>query len=203
MGRTYEAGALAFWHQVRENGSEVTDESLIQGILSRDEAALAVLYSRYATMVYSEARLILTAEGAAEGIIPQVFYRIWLKACDFKAAGSTVPEFLLATARKCAYDQFLGSGFEIGGPFPLGQCIPAFNVDLMARVRKIMADLPPSESVPRGVDNPTGSDWAQADSHSQGLIVALRSKIRATLKALRELPLGGPGAIESRKQEKS
>ncbi len=167
--RTYENGALASWHHGQDDGLAVTDESLIQRIRSRDETALAILYDRHAAMVYSVVRPILTDEGAAEEIIPHIFYRIWLKTSDFKPAGSTVPEFLMVTARKCAFDQFLCRGFENGGLLSADRNVPAFNVELMTRVRKIVADLPRSKRAPVKIGNFEGANWAQADRHAEQL----------------------------------
>lgn len=200
---TYESGALASWHHAQVDGVVVTDESLIQRIRSKDETALAVLYARHAGMVYSVVRPILTEEGAAKEIIPHVFYRIWLKASDFKSANGSVPEFLTVTARNCAFDQFLRRGFENGGLLLANRSAPAFNVELMARVSKIVADLPGPECGPAEIGKFEDAKWARSDRHMEQLINALRGKIRTALKALRELPLGTPNSNEQSKQVKS
>jgi RNA polymerase sigma-70 factor, ECF subfamily len=202
-GRTYETGALAFWHHRQDDGVAITDESLIQRIRSRDETALAILYHRHAQMVFSVVRSILTDEGDAEEIVSQIFYRIWLKAPDFKSAVSTVPEFLMVTARKCALDQFLHRGFENGGLLSADRNVPAFNVELMTRVMKIVADLPRSERAPVEIGNFEDANWARADRYAEQLIEVVKAKMRAALKTLRELPLGAPQSDEQRKQEES
>jgi RNA polymerase sigma-70 factor, ECF subfamily len=184
---TYESGALASWYQEQIPEVANSDQSLIQRINSRDETALAILYDRYTTMVYSEVRPILAEESEARDFVPQVFYRIWLKASDYKPAGDTVPEFLKTVARKCAFDRFLEGGFENGGLLSGGQGVPAFNVDLMARVRKIMAELPHSERAAVAIGDSNGSEWVHADQPSQELMVALKAKMRAALNALREM----------------
>lgn len=202
-GETYETGALASWHRDQVAGIAITDEDLIRRINSRDEIALAILYDRHTAMVYSVVRPILAEEGAARDIIPQVFYRIWLKASDFNPRGNTVPEFLKVIARKCAFDKFLEHGFENGGLLFGGQGVPAFNVELMTRVRKIMTEMPRTDCLPPEIENPTASDLAQSDRDYQVLFVALKAKIRATLEALRELPLPAPDEVESRNKGKS
>src|SRR5579862_2023948 len=201
--KTYESGALASWHHAQVDEVVVTDESLIQRINSRDETALAILYHRHAEMVYSVVRPILSEQSATEEIVPQIFYRIWLKASDFKPAVGTVPEFLRVTARKCAFDQFLCRGFENGGLLSAYRNIPAFNVELMTRVRTIMAGLPRLEKAAAATGNFEGANRDQSDQHVEQLIDALKAKIRAALKALRELPVWAPDVVDSRKQEKS
>lgn len=201
--KNYESGALASWHRAQVDGVVVTDESLIQRINSRDETALAILYHRHAEMVYSVVRPILPDESATEEFVPQIFYRIWLKASDFKPAVSTVPEFLRITARKCAFDQFLCRGFENGGLLSAFHNIPAFNVELMTRVRRIVTGLPRSEQVAVETGTFKGANWAQSDQHAQQLINELKAKMRAALKAMRELPMWAPNVADSRKHEKT
>ena len=170
----------------------MTDESLMQRINSRDETALAILYDRHGELVYSEVRPILTDEGTAREIIPHLFYRIWLKASDFKPAASTVPGFLIVTARKCAFDQLLSRGFENGGLLVADHSVPAFNVGLMTRVNKAVQDLHRAERVPLESVDSGAPNWDQTDRNAELLIDAIKGKIRVALKALRELPLRTP-----------
>lgn len=202
-GKTYESGALASWHHMQDDEVAVTDDSLMQQIMSRSETALAFLYRRHAEMVYSVVRPILADEGAARDIIPHIFYRIWLKASDFKPAGGTVPGFLIITARKCAFDQFLSRGFENGGLLVADRSVPAFNVDLMTRVSKVVEDLHRAERAPLKIGDSEAPNWDQTDRNAEQLIDAIKAKIRAALKALKELSLGAIHAGVQRKQEKS
>jgi RNA polymerase sigma-70 factor (ECF subfamily) len=202
-GDTIETGALASWHHSQDDGVAVTDENLMQRIRSRDETALAILYHRHADMVYSVVRPILTDEGAARDIIPHIFYRIWLKTNDFKPGVSTMPGFLIVMARKCAFDQLLSRGFENGGLLGADRSVPAFNVELMTRVRKTVADLPRSERAPVEISDSGAANWDQKDRHAEQLIDAIKAKIRAALKSLRELTLVALHSGEQGKQEKS
>lgn len=200
---TYESGALASWHHTKVDGIAATDESLIQRINSRDETALAILYERHAALVYAAVRPILPDESATEEIIPQVFYRVWLKASDFKSSVSTVPEFLTVTARKCAFSQFLCHGFERGGLILADRNVPAFNVDLMTRVRRIVGALSRSEQAPVETGTIEEENRALPDQHAEQSIDAVKARMRAALKALRDLPVWAHEVVDSQKQEKS
>ncbi|HEV2349165.1 MAG TPA: hypothetical protein VG028_04885 [Terriglobia bacterium] len=202
-GKTYESGALASWHHAHVGGNEVTDESLMQRIRSRDETALAILYRRHAEMAYSVVRPILANEEAARDIIPHIFYRIWLKASDFKPVGGTVPGILIITSRKCAFDQFLSRGFENGGLLVADRSLPDFNVELMARVTKVVGDLPRAETVPVEIGGSIAPNWDQTDRNSKRLIDAISAKIRVAVKALSELPLRTLDSRDQGEQEKS
>jgi hypothetical protein len=140
-------------------------------------------------MVYFAVRPILTDEPAAREIIPLIFYRIWLKASDFNPASGSVLELLKTTARQYAFDRFLSRGFENGGLLSTAHNDPAFDVELMTRVSKTTLDLRPSKGALKEIDNSEDATWDQDDSRAEKLVGALKTKIRAALKALRELPL--------------
>ncbi len=191
LRKPHEAEALASWHH-EDNGTAMTDQSLMQRLVAKDETALAILYDRYAEMVYSTVRSILTEEGAAEEIVPDTFYRIWLKARDFKPARSTVPGFILVTARKCAIDRLLCRGFEnselLGSDRTLSPSDAASQLtqeELMGKVRKILAEMPHSQRIPLEV---TGATQVQAARYSGKLIDAVKTRMRAALNVLREMP---------------
>src|SRR6202041_942342 len=57
---------------------KATDASLIDRIVQRDESALAALYDRYAGMLSSVLNRILRDTQAAEEILQDIFYQLWL-----------------------------------------------------------------------------------------------------------------------------
>ena len=194
LRKAYEAGALASWHP-EDNGTATTDQSLMQRLVAKDETALAILYDRYAEMVHSTVRSILTEEGAAGEIVPEIFYQLWIKARDFKPARSTVHGFILVTARKCAVHRLLCRGFENSEPLGADQTLSLSNPglqptreELMARVKAILAEMPHSQRVPLEL-TPT-KDAVQAARYSGKLIDAVKTRMRAALKVLREMPAG-------------
>ena len=194
LTKPYEAGALASWHH-EVDGTALADQSLMHRLVAKDETALAILYDGYAEMVYSTVRSILTEEGAAEEIVPEVFYQLWLKARDFKPARSTVPGFILVTARKCAVHELLCRGFEnselLGSDQPLSPSNPALQLsreELMGRVRKILADMPNLQRVPLEVTHIKNVSQVQAARYSGKLIDAVKARMRAAMKVLREMP---------------
>lgn len=196
LTKPYEDGALASWHH-EVDGTAIADQSLMQRLVAKDETALAILYDGYAGMVHSTVRSILTEEGAAAEIVPEIFYQIWLKARDFKPARSTVPGFILVTARKCAVHQLLCRGFEnseLLGPEPtLSPSNPASQLtrdELMGRVGKILAELPHSQCVPLEVTHLKNAFQVQAARYLGKLIDAVKTRMRSALKVLREMPAG-------------
>lgn len=194
LRKPYEAGALASWHH-EIDGTAIADQSLMQRLVAKDEAALAILYDGYSEMVHSTVRSILTEEGDAEEIVPEIFYQIWLKASDFKPARSTVPGFILVTARKCAVHRLLCRGFEnselLGSdqtPSPSNATSQLNREELMGRVRKILADMPNLQRVPLEVTHVKSASQVQAARYSGKLIDAVKNRMRAAMNVLREMP---------------
>jgi RNA polymerase sigma-70 factor (ECF subfamily) len=54
-----------------------TDVSLVWGIRSGDESAMAALYDRYSSLVYAVALRVLGDTGAAEDVLQEVFMQLW------------------------------------------------------------------------------------------------------------------------------
>ena len=53
------------------------DEELVVGLRRRDEAALAILYDRYARPAFSLALRLLQDQGQAEDVLQEVFLTLW------------------------------------------------------------------------------------------------------------------------------
>ncbi|MGB6875650.1 MAG: sigma-70 family RNA polymerase sigma factor [Candidatus Acidiferrales bacterium] len=83
-----------------ENG--VSDWSLLERVVRKDEAALAALYDRYSGLVYAESIRILRDAGAAEEILQDLFFQIWRTAAKFDPQRGSLPGWLLVAARNRA-----------------------------------------------------------------------------------------------------
>ena len=87
-----------------QTGTELraSDAALIQKIVQRDESALAALYDRYASLLSSLLNRILRDTQAAEEILQDVFYQLWLNAAQFDPARGSLPGWLAVIARNRA-----------------------------------------------------------------------------------------------------
>ena len=79
-----------------------SDAALIERIVAKDEAALAVLYDRYAGMVCSMLHRILRDKQAAEEILQDIFYQLWRTAGRFDASRGSLPGWLIVIGRNRA-----------------------------------------------------------------------------------------------------
>ena len=77
---------------------------LLSSIRSGDERAMAELYDRYSSIVYSVALRVLGDAAAAEDILQDVFMQLWRTPDAFDAARGSFPGWLAVIARNRAID---------------------------------------------------------------------------------------------------
>jgi RNA polymerase sigma-70 factor (ECF subfamily) len=133
-------------------GSEANDAALISRVVAGDDSALAMLYDRYAGVVYSTARRILDDVGAAEEILQDIFYHFWRTASSFDPARGSLAGWLLVSARNRAIDRLrrrdrtategLGEG-QVALPFHLESQIS--QNEMISKVRSVLATLAPPQ----------------------------------------------------------
>ncbi len=83
----------------------MTDEQIIQQIQHRDQNALATLYDRYGTAVYSLAYQVLQNTQWAEEVTQDVFMRVWHKHAQWDAHKGKLISWLLTMTRNLAIDR--------------------------------------------------------------------------------------------------
>jgi RNA polymerase sigma-70 factor (ECF subfamily) len=86
---------------LRETGN---DASLLAAIRGGDESAMAALYDRYSSIVYSVALRVLSDTGAAEDVLQEVFLQLWRNPGLFDASRGNLAPWLAVITRNRAID---------------------------------------------------------------------------------------------------
>ena len=81
------------------------DLALLERVQRRDEQALAKLYDRYANLLYSLARRIVSAQGESEDILQEVFLLVWNKSGSYVKERGTVYSWITTLTRNKAIDR--------------------------------------------------------------------------------------------------
>ncbi len=84
--------------------TEVADATLMAAMRSGDEAALALLYDRYASPIYALALRITGDRQAAQEVLQDTFLRAWNHATTFDTARGACSAWLFTIARRRALD---------------------------------------------------------------------------------------------------
>jgi RNA polymerase sigma-70 factor, ECF subfamily len=80
------------------------DISLLSALRSSDENAIALLYDRYSSIVYSVALRVLADTGAAEDVLQEVFMQLWRNPGLFDSSRGNLGAWLAVIARNRAID---------------------------------------------------------------------------------------------------
>jgi RNA polymerase sigma-70 factor, ECF subfamily len=81
-----------------------TDLALVVAIRSGEQSAMAALYDRYSSIVYSVALRVLGDTAAAEDILQEVFLQLWRNPGSFDASRGSLGAWLAVIARNRAID---------------------------------------------------------------------------------------------------
>lgn len=81
-----------------------TDVEVVSAIRSGDESAMAYLYDKYSSIVYSVALRVLADTGAAEDVLQEVFMQLWRNPGAFDASRGNLAPWLAVIARNRAID---------------------------------------------------------------------------------------------------
>ncbi len=131
-----------------ETESPIPDQNLIRRVVGGDEAALAILYDRYAGIVYSVVSRVLKDVGAAEEVLQDIFHQLWRTASNFDAERGTLAGWLLVMARNRAIDRLRrrrkaeDTLQENLIPFALNLESSVAREELMGKVKAALAALP-------------------------------------------------------------
>ncbi len=171
---------------------EATDLVLIRRVMGGDETALASLYDRYASLVYSVAKRVLGDSSAAEEVVQDIFYQFWRTASSFDSARGTLAGWLLVTARNRSIDRLRrrhGAAEEIQEDMvelSLNLESAAAQNELMSKVKKFLGELPAPQRTALELayfEGLTHSEIAQRTGEPLGTI---KSRLRAAIESLKK-----------------
>jgi RNA polymerase sigma-70 factor (ECF subfamily) len=83
----------------------LADEEIIARLSAGESWAMAVLYDRYARLVFSLALRILNDRGAAEEAVQEIFVKVWRRARDYRAERGRFSSWLTGIAHNHAIDE--------------------------------------------------------------------------------------------------
>jgi len=170
------------------------DANLMERLASGDRDAVAGLYDRHASRVFSLAHRILRNGSDAEDVVQEVFSQAWRTAPSYRSSRGSVAAWLLMMARTRAIDRLRTRRGTVstdeGGVEQLPAAVPPPADDLIAReqggrVRDAVSQLPP--------DQRRALEMAYFDGMSQSEIAdalatplgTIKTRIRTALTTLR------------------
>lgn len=96
--------ALRSYARPAENLNETDEMGLLTRIQSGDQAAMAALFDRYGTLVYSVAFRVLKDAAEAEDVMQEIFVQVWKNPGAFVSGRGSLAGWLVVVARNRSID---------------------------------------------------------------------------------------------------
>lgn len=89
-----------------QTATPFTDAALLEAIAQKQEAALAELYDRYSSVLYTVALKILGEPALAQDVLQETFLTAWRKAALYNQKRGNVGTWLIVLCRNLAIDHY-------------------------------------------------------------------------------------------------
>jgi RNA polymerase sigma-70 factor, ECF subfamily len=180
----------------RADEDRSADQLALAGLARGDETALASLYDRHATGVYSLALRILQDVGDAEDIVQEVFTQAWRQASRYDARRGAVVAWLLTMARTRALDRLRARRTrtqdvidddvaEVSDPVALQDAM-LLSGEQVSRVRAALSQLPVLQRVALELAYYEGLTHAEIAARLEEPLGTVKTRIRSAMLKLRD-----------------
>jgi len=174
-------------------GELVSDWSLLERVVRKDESALSALYDRYSGLVFSEAKRILRDTGAAEEILQDLFFQVWRTAERFDAARGSLAGWLLVAARNRAISRLRRNTGKTEDLDENGvslrvdlESVAAQNV-LLNKVRTVMGSLPEGQRQAVELAYFEGMSHTEIADKTGQPLGTVKTRIRSAMETLKQV----------------
>ena len=180
----------------RADEDRSADQLALAGLARGDETALASLYDRHATGVYSLALRILQDVGDAEDIVQEVFTQAWRQASRYDARRGAVVAWLLTMARTRAIDRLRARRTrtqdvidddvaEVSDPVALQDAM-LLSGEQVSRVRAALSQLPVLQRAALELAYYEGLTHAEIAARLEEPLGTVKTRIRSAMLKLRD-----------------
>ena len=166
------------------------DSALVSAIRSGDESAMAQMYDRYSSIVYSVSLRVLGDTGAAEDVLQDVFMQLWRNPGGFDSSRGNLGPWLAVIARNRAIDVLRRRRPETD----LENVILSVEPDLagdaeraraMEKVRGTLGSMPAAQRMALEMAYFEGLTHTEIAAKTGEPLGTIKTRIRAGLLALR------------------
>jgi RNA polymerase sigma-70 factor, ECF subfamily len=167
------------------------DLALVSAIRSGDQNAMASLYDRYSSVVYSVALRVLRDTGAAEDIQQDVFLQLWRNPGAFDASRGNLGAWLSVITRNRAIDALRKRRPETDPEDVVLSVVPdmageADRSRVAEKVRGVLGALPDAQRGALEMAYYEGMTHTEIASKTGEPLGTIKTRIRAGLIALRK-----------------
>jgi RNA polymerase sigma-70 factor, ECF subfamily len=170
---------------------ELSDLSLLEQVQARDQNAMAALFDRYGSLVYSIAMRVLKEPPSAEDVMQEVFVRIWENPGTFISGRGSLAGWLAVVARNRAVDVLrrrrpTDSVDELVLPTTTNLASEAERNIMMQKVRLVLERLPADQQRSLELAFFEGLSHSEIAAQTGTPLGTVKTRIRSALSHLRE-----------------
>jgi RNA polymerase sigma-70 factor, ECF subfamily len=167
------------------------DATAIAAIRSGDQSAMAALYDRYSSIVYSVALRVLGDTGAAEDVLQEVFIQLWRNPGLFDSSRGSLGAWLAVIARNRAIDALRKRRPESD----IEDTVISVETDLASeadraraaeKVRSVLGSMPASQRAALEMAYFEGLTHTEIAAKTGEPLGTIKTRIRAGLTTLRK-----------------
>jgi RNA polymerase sigma-70 factor (ECF subfamily) len=169
-----------------------TDPALLRAIRAGDEGAMAALYDRYSSIVYSVALRVLQDAVAAEDVLQEIFMQLWRNPAAFNASRGNMGAWLAVITRNRAID-----GLRRRRPeSDIDDVVVSVEADLaseteraraMDKVRGVLKQMPAAQRSALEMAYFEGLTHSEIAAKTGEPLGTIKTRIRSGLLALRKV----------------
>jgi RNA polymerase sigma-70 factor, ECF subfamily len=168
------------------------ERSIISGIRNGREDAMAQLYDRYSSMVYSVALRVMGDTSAAEDVMQEIFMQVWRNPSAFDANRGSLAAWLAVVARNRSIDALRKRRPETS----VDDVVVAADIDLesdaarkiaLEKVRGALAGMPAEQRRAIGLAFFEGLTHTEVAARTGEPLGTVKTRIRTALQTLRKV----------------
>lgn len=168
-----------------------SDSALVSAIRSGDQGAMAVLYDRYSSVVYSVALRVLGDTGAAEDIQQEVFMQLWRNPGSFDSSRGNFGAWLAVITRNRSIDALRKRRPETDAEDVVLSVVPdlageADRSRIAEKVRGLLGGMPSPQRAALEMAYYEGMTHTEIAAKTGEPLGTVKTRIRAGLMALRK-----------------
>jgi len=168
-----------------------TDLALVSGVRSGDESAMARLYDKYSSIVYSVALRVLGDTGVAEDVLQEVFMQLWRNPGVFDSSRGNLAAWLSVIARNRAIDNLRKRRPETDIEGIVVSVVPDLASDAersraMQKVRGTLGSMPENQRTALEMAYFEGLSHSEIAAKTGEPLGTIKTRIRTALLVLRK-----------------
>jgi RNA polymerase sigma-70 factor (ECF subfamily) len=167
------------------------DSGLVSAIRAGDQGAMAALYDRYSSVVYSVALRVLGDTGAAEDVQQDVFMQLWRNPGAFDSSRGNLGAWLAVISRNRAIDKLRKRRPENDLEGVVLSVVPDMAGDadrsrMAEKVRALLGTMPAVQRTTLEMAYYQGLTHTEIAAKTGEPLGTIKTRIRAGLAALRK-----------------